>query len=47
MEATRGTEKGIFLSTAGICEPFFDLSYYHTATMKLKTTVYVVGCLRV
>jgi hypothetical protein len=44
-EATKGTgtEKELFPST-GIAESFFDLTYYPTATMKLKTTVYVIAC---
>lgn len=46
MGATKGTgtEKELFEST-GNTEPFFDLSYYHTVTMKLKFTRYIIGSL--
>ena len=43
MDATTGTgnEKELFKST-GTTDPFFDLSYYPTATMKLKCSVYKI-----
>ena len=46
IEATTGTgdEKELFKST-GATDPFFDLSYYPTATMKRKIARYVIGCL--
>lgn len=46
MEATTGTgnEKELFEST-GTTDPFFDVSYYPTATMKWKIERYVIGCL--
>ena len=46
MEATTGTgnEKELFKST-GTTDPFFDFSYYPTATMKWKIERYVIGCL--
>ena len=48
MEATTGTgtEKELFPSTStASIDPFFDLSYYPTATMKWTVHRYVIGCL--
>ena len=46
MEATTGTgtEKELYPSTStASIDPFFDLSYYPTATMKRKIARYVIG----
>lgn len=46
MEATTGSgnEKELYSSTAST-KPFFDLSYYPTATQKWTVHRYVIGCL--
>ena len=51
MEATTGTgtEKELFPSTStastASTDSFFDVSYYHTPTLKWTITRYVIGCL--